>query len=164
MNLKYKFLRLLGYKTFDEIIISMVWADGFFSIPGAGSFAGGTGPAGGSTASGYYGEGFPSAGAVTSNNNTKKVDFENQYADEAIDIEKYIKCFAAVPDAGAVCSIEIFSDIRWMLIPRNSLTGITDRPVIVLYSCRKKNGSQLVVQNICNYRIQMVRTLLSVAF
>jgi hypothetical protein len=40
------------------------------------------------------------------------VDFEPPAESlEAIDVEKFLKCFDAVPDAGASCSIEILADI-----------------------------------------------------
>lgn len=39
------------------------------------------------------------------------IDFESQYADPAIDLEKFLKCFDNIPDAGANCKVTIHADV-----------------------------------------------------
>lgn len=40
-----------------------------------------------------------------------EVGFESNYADPAIDLDKFLKCFDNIPDAGATCKITIHADV-----------------------------------------------------
>lgn len=79
------------------------------------------------------------------------IDYENQYANEAIDLEKYMKCFTAIPDAGASGSIEIFSDIPVDGDPSQFFDWSNGSPGHTFIQLRKWNGTQLVSQNIGFY-------------
>lgn len=74
------------------------------------------------------------------------VDVETQDTDPAIDINKFLKCFSAVPDAGAICSIEILTDIAVDNDPSVFLDWQTRSPGHVFLKLNKKNGSQSVQQ------------------
>jgi hypothetical protein len=60
------------------------------------------------------------------------IDFENQDTDPAIDIEKYLACFDAIPDAGAACTIEILTDIPVDSDPGTFSIGTLRRPDMYL--------------------------------
>lgn len=80
-----------------------------------------------------------------------QVDLETQDEQDPIDIEKFINCFTAIPDAGASCSIEIFADIPVDSDP-NKIFNFTSRsPGHTFLNIRKSNGSKSVSQNIGFY-------------
>lgn len=127
---------------------------GYYSdFSGGGSSGGGGG--------GSYGGG--GSGGSTGGGNTDPVilvDMETQDEFEPIDIEKFINCFTAIPDAGASCSIEILADIPVDSDPNKIFNFDSKSPGHTFLNIRKSNGSQSVSQNIGFYP----RSGLKVAF
>jgi hypothetical protein len=103
---------------------------------------------------GSSGEG---AGAVP----PMEVDYEWDVYKEGIDLERYLACFDAVPDGGAACSIEIFSDIPVDSDPNKILNFTSGSPGHVFLQIKKSNGNQSVVQNIGFYPQNGWKTLLT---
>lgn len=113
----------------------------------AGEYSGGGGNYGGGNG-GYSGGG---GGGSVHQVPPIQIDFENQGENPAIDIETYLKCFANIPDAGAVCSIEIFADIPVDKDPNKLLNLSTASPGHTFIQIKKTNGTQSVMQNIGFY-------------
>lgn len=117
----------------------------------------------GSGGGGYYGDfsggggdggGFGGGGGSTDGSSTDPVilvDVEMQDEFEPIDLEKFVKCFAAIPDAGATCSIEIFADIPVDSDPNKIFNYTSRSPGHTFLNIRKSNGTQSVSQNIGFY-------------
>jgi hypothetical protein len=80
-----------------------------------------------------------------------QIDFENQYSDPAIEVEKYMKCFSTVSDVGAKCSIEIFADIPVDGDPDKFFDWDAGSPGHTFIQIKKENGSQSISQNIGFY-------------
>ena len=84
---------------------------------GSDPFAGGGGGGGGTGGGGNGGGGSvpppndPTGPVTVIDDEMMEVDFESQYADPAIDLDKYLKCFDNIPDAGATCKITIHADV-----------------------------------------------------
>jgi hypothetical protein len=111
---------------------------------------------------GYSGGRDRSAGGETADP-VMLVDMETQDENAPIDIEKFINCFNAIPDAGATCSIEILADIPVDTDP-NKIFNFTSRsPGHTFLNIRKSNGTQSVSQNIGFYPKLGWKTLLSYA-
>lgn len=126
------------------------FSGGGSSRGGGGYSSGGEGGNGSSNGEGY-------------NDPVIHVDMEMQDEDPPIDIEKFINCFNAIPDAGANCSIEILADIPVDSDP-NKIFNFTSRsPGHTFLNIRKSNGSQSVSQNIGFYPKLGWKTLLSYA-
>lgn len=84
---------------------------GYYSM--SDPYAGGGGGYGGGSSSGST-SGASNHPGGTSNmvdEEIIKVDFESQYDDPAIDLQKFINCFNVIPDAGATCKITIYADV-----------------------------------------------------
>ncbi|MBA2499926.1 MAG: hypothetical protein H0V30_09395 [Chitinophagaceae bacterium] len=79
------------------------------------------------------------------------VDIEHQIKKSAIDINKYLKCFSTIPDAGSTCSIEIFTDIPVDNDPNKLFNWQNESPGHTFIQLKKKNGLNSVVQNIGFY-------------
>jgi hypothetical protein len=79
------------------------------------------------------------------------VDVDTYVNNPAIDIEKYLKCFDAIPDVGSTCSIEIFADIPVDSDPTKLFNWNTESPGHVFLQLKKSNGSQHALQNIGFY-------------
>lgn len=118
------------------------WGGYYGSLDGSDPWSGGGG--------GPTGGGSPSGGG-SPNTPTILIDYENQDENPAIDIQKYIDCFNAVPDAGATCSVEIFSDIPLDNDPNAFYDFSTGSPGHTFIKISKDNGSQHVTQNIGFY-------------
>lgn len=103
-----------------------------------GGGGGGGGYSGGSTDGG--GDGYIQTSPLSI------VDIETHDTDPAIDINKFLKCFSTIPDAGATCSIEILTDIAVDNDPSVFLDWQTRSPGHVFLKLNKKNGSQSVQQ------------------
>lgn len=56
------------------------------------------------------------------------IDFESQYADPAIDLDKFLKCFDNIPDAGATCKITIHADVPVNSDPTKIMDWSTGSP------------------------------------
>ncbi|MFL5788120.1 MAG: hypothetical protein ACJ748_08705 [Flavisolibacter sp.] len=69
----------------------------------------------------------------------------------AIDINKYLKCFDAIPDAGSVCSVEIYSDLPVDGDPTKMFDWKTESPGHCFLQIKKSNGNLSTVQNIGFY-------------
>lgn len=125
-----------------------------YSGGGGGGGTGGGGTGGGDTGGG---------GGGLVYDEPIQIDFENQYADPAIETEKYMKCFSDIPDAGATGSIEIFSDIPVDGDPTKFFDWENGSPGHVFIQLRKSNGSQAVSQNIGFYPVSGWKTTLTPA-
>lgn len=80
-----------------------------------------------------------------------EVDFEHVENFPAIELENFLKCFDAVPDNGATCSIEIFTDIPVDKDPNKLFNWQTESPGHTFLQIKKVNGSKSVMQNIGFY-------------
>lgn len=92
-----------------------------------------------------------------------KIDFENQFADPAIDLKAYMKCFTDIPDEGATGSIELFTDLPVNGEPNTFFDWESGSPGHTFIQLRKQNGSQSVSQNIGFYPVQGWKTPLTPA-
>jgi hypothetical protein len=122
---------------------------------------GGGGSGGGSTGSG---DGNPNGGGNgdgPANDNTILVDFETYDENPEIDIEKYINCFSNIPDAGATCSIELFTDIPVDSDPNKIFDIGTRSPGHTFIQIKKSNGNQSAIQNIGFYPKSGFKTILT---
>jgi uncharacterized membrane protein YgcG len=79
------------------------------------------------------------------------IDFEPVEKRDAIDIEKYLKCFSNIPDAGSTCSIEILSDIPVDNQPDKFFDWTTGSPGHTFLHLKKANGEQVASQYIGFY-------------
>jgi hypothetical protein len=122
-----------------------------------GSYSGGGGGGGGSGSNPYPGDGGVNV------EEPMLVDFESVNDKIAIDIEKYLKCFDNLPDAGATCSIEIFTDIPVDDDPNKIFNWETESPGHTFIQIKKQNGSNSVVQNIGFYPTANWKTMLTPA-
>lgn len=91
------------------------------------------------------------------------IDYETIEDKEAIDIQKYIDCFSAVPDAGAECSIEIFTDIPVDDDPNKLFNWDNQSPGHTFIQIMKVNGAQSAMQNIGFYPETDWKTILTPA-
>lgn len=74
------------------------------------------------------------------------INYETSVSKPGIDVNAFMKCFSAVPDAGSSCSVTIYSDLPVNDNPSyifNILTGATGHCFLQL---SKINGSQSVTQ------------------
>jgi hypothetical protein len=79
------------------------------------------------------------------------IDLEAHDENAAIDLQKYINCFTAIPDDGATCSIEIAADIPVDADPNKFYDFSTGSPGHVFLIVMKSNGSQNAILNIGFY-------------
>lgn len=89
------------------------------------------------------------------------VDRETQDEFQPIDIEKFINCFNAIPDAGATCSIEILADIPVDSDPNKIFNYQSKSPGHTFLNIRKSNGTRSVSQNIGFYPKNGWKTVLT---
>lgn len=78
--------------------------------------------------------------------NTLQVNYETSFSKPGIDVAAYMKCFSAVPDAGAECTISIFTDLPVNNDPSiffDWMTGATGHCFLQL---TKATGMQSVTQ------------------
>lgn len=133
-------------------------------------------PSGGGGGSGWYSSGDPygggggygggsggGGGGTITTEEPIEIDFENQYDDPAIQIEKYMKCFTNIPDAGATGSIEIFTDLPVNGDPTKFFDWENGSPGHTFIQLRKQNGTQSVSQNIGFYPVSGWKTTLTPA-
>lgn len=138
-------------------------SSGWYSSGGGGGGGGGTGGGGGSGGSPsdpYVGVEIPDPGnefpadPQYTFDDSILVDFESQYADPAIDVNAYLKCFSQVPDAGATCTIAIYSDIPVDGDPSRMFNFMSGSPGHAFIRVEKQNGVQQVKQYIGLYPAQ----------
>lgn len=113
---------------------------------GGGSYSGGSGGTGGGT---------------VATQPTISVDYETVEDKSPIDLQKFINCFSAVPDAGAQCTIEIFTDIPVDSDPKKFFNWDNQSPGHTFIQIKKSNGSNSVMQNIGFYPNKNWKTILS---
>ncbi len=109
------------------------WYSGGDPFGGGGGSGGGGSTGGGSTGGSTNSPGYPSNpdpyGPVdVIDDEVILVDFESQYADPAIDLDKYLKCFDNIPDAGATCKITIHADVPVNSDPTKIMDWSTGSP------------------------------------
>ena len=141
-----------GISSSSWFLLHSLTSDAYVGYSSGGyysDFSGGgsTGAGGGST---YGGD---SSGSTSGLNNdpVMLVDMENQDKFEPIDVEKFINCFNAIPDAGATCSIEIMADIPVDSDPNKIFNFGSNSPGHTFLNLRKSNGDKSVSQNIGFY-------------
>lgn len=104
--------------------------------------------------SGGGGGGGSSSGGGSNNNinggitttSSIHIDYDSYVSHPAIDISSYLKCFGTVPDAGASCSITIYTDIPVNGDPSEFFNWQTGSPGHTFLSFSKSNGGQSVQQ------------------
>ena len=119
---------------------------------GGGGYYGSLDGLGGSSFGGYGGGG----GSSYSSGGLQQeppihVDVETYVDHPAIDLNKYLTCFDNIPDNGATCSIEIFTDIPVDSDPTKLFDWNTESPGHTFLQIKKCNGSQHELQNIGFY-------------
>jgi len=129
-------------------------ADNFYSL--SDPFVGGSGS--GSSTIGSATGGVPVIGEAA-----MIVDFEQQYDDPAIDVERYLRCFSNIPDAGATCTIAIYSDLPVDGDPDVFFNYNSGSPGHAFIRIEKRNGSQYAKQYIGLYPKTAWKTTLTTA-
>ncbi|HEV7333126.1 MAG TPA: hypothetical protein VGN63_18975 [Flavisolibacter sp.] len=114
---------------------------GYYGSSGGGNYG----------SDGYFGGGGGTGGSYGGGGNMIQVDVETQGELDPIDVEKFIKCFDGIPDAGSTCSIEIMTDIPIDSDPSKLLDYNSGSPGHVFINIRKSNSTQTVSQNIGFY-------------
>jgi hypothetical protein len=125
---------------------------GYYSNSGCGG--GGNIPAGGTLGG---------SGETFINKYPLLVDFELTENLPAIDINKYLKCFSSIPDAGATCDIEIMTDIPVDKDPGKFFDWTNGSPGHTFLKFTKTNGSQIMQQNIGFYPVTGWKNILTPA-
>ena len=91
------------------------------------------------------------------------VDFEPSEDLSPIDVTKFVKCFANIPDEGATCSIEILTDIPVDKDPNKLFNWQTRSVGHTFLQIKKTNGNLSQMQNIGFYPESDWKTLLTTA-
>ena len=146
---------VVAYISGGSTISYATWVS-LLSLMGSGTGAAGNGSSSGNRAGGYYSnmsDGYRSGGGGSKSKTDppKWVDAENAYQNPSIDISKYISCFNNIPDNGASCSIELFTDIPVDTDPTIGFNWETGFPGHVFLNIKKSNGNQSVSQNVGFY-------------
>ena len=151
---------------------------GLFSSSGGGGnpTTGGSFPGGNQNSSGYYSNsGYSGGGVVPAggtygggggtfiNKDPMLIDFEFQDNLQAIDINKYIKCFSSIPDDGATCDIQIMTDIPVDKDPGKFFDWSNGSPGHTFLKLTKTNGSESMQQNIGFYPVTGWKNILTPA-
>jgi hypothetical protein len=116
-----------------------------------GSYYGSLGGGGGSGGNGNNGGGTGDTYSGITKDPTILVDVDTYIDKEPIDVERYLKCFDNIPDAGAQCEITIYADIPVDTDPNKLFDFSSGSPGHSFIQIKKTNGSQSVVQNIGFY-------------
>lgn len=90
---------------------------------------------------------------------TIKVDYETAVSKSAIDLAAYLKCFTSVPDGGAQCSIELFTDIPVDGHPEDFFNWDNGSPGHTFLRLQKTNGTNSIFQVIGFYPQQGWKTI-----
>ena len=109
----------------------------------------------------YLTSGGGTGGGSSATSTPIQIDFETGNEDPAIDINKYLKCFGTVPDAGATCTIKILTDIPVDSDPFAFFDYKTGSPGHTFLQFNKTNGSQSVQQNIGFYPVLNWKSILA---
>ena len=132
----------------NSLFYSNTYGGGGGSETGSGGYYGSLDGGGGGGGSSYAGSGGETGAAV---DETMFVDLDVYSDRPAIDVEQYLKCFDAIPDAGAQFEIGIYADIPVDSDPNKILDFSTGSPGHTFIQVKKTNGSQSVVQNMGFY-------------
>ncbi|MEP7375291.1 MAG: hypothetical protein ABI675_17960 [Chitinophagaceae bacterium] len=110
-------------------------------------FSGGGGSSsGGSSGSGISNATSPHEPILIEEDEIIEVDFESQYDDPAIELEKFIKCFQNIPDAGATCSVTLYTDVPVDDDPTKMFDWKSGSPGHTFLSFTKSNGGKTSTQ------------------
>lgn len=82
-----------------------------------------------------------------------RIDEEKGIKDPPIDVHKFLRCFDLLPDAGAVYSLELLTDIPVDTDPNKLVDWQAGSAGHTFLQFRKQVGSQIVVQNIGFYPV-----------
>ena len=91
------------------------------------------------------------------------IDYEPAKTLPAIDIKKFLKCFSSLPDAGAICSIKILTDIPVDKDPGAFFDWENGSPGHTFLQIKKISGNQVVQQNIGFYPVAGWKNALTTA-
>ena len=91
------------------------------------------------------------------------IDYEPAKTLPAIDIKKFLKCFSSLPDAGAICSIKILTDIPVDKDPGAFFDWENGSPGHTFLQIKKISGNQVVQQNIGFYPVTGWKNALTTA-
>ncbi|MES2648084.1 MAG: hypothetical protein V4717_14500 [Bacteroidota bacterium] len=115
----------------------------------------------GTSGSSYYTDETTSGGANSAP--VIEIGFETSVVNQPISIESYLKCFSQIPDAGAVYSVELFTDLPVDGDPSMMFNWETESPGHTFLQIKKSNGSNSVIQNIGFYPQTNWKTMLTPA-
>ena len=117
-----------------------------------GSIDGGGGYYYGGGGGGSYGD-TDGGGSTVTEDKTMLIDVDTYVYKDPIDVEKYLKCFENIPDAGAKCEITIYTDIPVDSDPNKIFDFSTGSPGHTYIGIKKVNaaGDQSVLQYIGFY-------------
>lgn len=135
------------------------WNSDPFSGGGGGS--GGTGSTGDNTSSSPLSNPDPNAPLDVIDDEILEIDFESQYDHPAIELDKYLKCFSEIPDAGATCRITVYADVPVDSDPTKIMNWETGSPGHTWIRLEKTNGLQSASQHIGFYPKTGWKTTLS---
>ena len=88
-----------------------------------------------------------------------KIDFEDLRYLGSIDLKQYLSCFSKIPDAGASYTMKLLVDIPVDDDPSAYFNWKTGSPGHTFLQIEKKNGSQIIQQNIGFYPATRWKTL-----
>ena len=154
-----------------QSLLSSGGGGGGSNSPMGGSSAGGNQNSGGYYSNSGYGGGgnVPAGGTLSGGEGTLinkyplLIDFELIENLPAIDINKYLKCFSSIPDDGAICDIQIMTDIPVDKDPGKFFDWTNGSPGHTFLKLTKTNGSQSMQQNIGFYPVTGWKNILTPA-
>jgi len=131
----------------DYINLVSLASGGASTSSGSSASGGGSGSSSNGTSSGIYSPiVVPGKPGGLQPSPDIMINYETSANNPAIDVSTFMKCFASIPDAGATCSVTIYTDLPVNDNPQyifNILTGATGHSFLQL---TKTNGTQSVTQ------------------
>jgi len=121
----------------------------FESLLGTGGSGGGSGSGGSIGTNPVFGIYAPIGGgngSASSGSGGLTINYETSSSKPGINVAAYIKCFSAIPDAGAQYSISIFSDLPVNDDPSKFFDWFTGATGHVFLQFTKANSSQSITQ------------------
>ncbi|HMH33642.1 MAG TPA: hypothetical protein VK543_11460, partial [Puia sp.] len=132
-----------GISLADYYLLSSIISAG----SGSGSLVSGPVSGSGGGASGVSGIYSPaSVGKGGSSGGSIMINYESSISKPGIDINAYMKCFSGIPDAGAQCSVTIFTDLPVNNNPTELFNWYTGAVGHVFLQLSKSNSGQSVTQ------------------
>lgn len=104
------------------------------------------GSSGGGSSSGGSGGSTGASNTGISSSPTMQIDYDTYVGHPALDVSKYLNCFGSVPDAGATCSITLYTDIPVNGDPSKFFNWKQGSPGHTFLSFNKSNAGQSVQQ------------------